>query len=92
MSMNLNLLRTFFLWSLSPRVTKILYITGTMIMVIRVEKINPPITEMPMGLHISDPSPVLSARGSMPRIVVKAVINTGRSLDLPDNMMASSRS
>ena len=53
-------------------------------MVIRVEKISPPITEIPIGLQISEPSPVLKASGSIPRMVVSAVINTGRRRDFPD--------
>ena len=39
---------------------------------------KPPITVIPNGDHISDPIPVLVAIGSMPRIVVNAVIKTGR--------------
>ena len=47
-----------------------------MIRVIKVEKISPPITEIPMGLQISDPSPVLNASGSIPRMVVKEVLHS----------------
>ena len=54
-----------------------------------VEKISPPITEIPMGLQISEPEPVLMARGNIARIVVSEVISTGRSLDLPDTVIAS---
>lgn len=65
------------------------YITGTMIIVMIVEKTSPPITVIPIGRHISDPSPVLKANGTIPKIVVKAVINTGRSLERPAATIAS---
>ena len=54
-----------------------------------VEKISPPMTAIPMGLQISDPDPVLNASGIIPRMVVREVINTGRSLDFPETTMAS---
>ena len=41
---------------------------------------NPPTTVIAMGALISDPSETLRAMGSIPKIVVKAVISTGRSL------------
>jgi hypothetical protein len=41
--------------------------------------IRPPMTVMAIGARISDPCDVLMAIGSIPRIVVKAVIRTGRN-------------
>jgi len=40
---------------------------------------NPPTTVMAIGARISAPSETLRAMGIIPRIVVKAVIKTGRS-------------
>jgi hypothetical protein len=48
-----------------------------------VEKVIPPIMEIPSDFHISDPCPVPIARGTIPRIVVRVVINTGRNLERP---------
>jgi len=46
-------------------------------------------TVIPIGLQTSDPSPLLKASGSIPSIVVNAVIKTGLNLDLPDRAIAS---
>ncbi len=54
------------------------YTAGTIIMVMIVEKIIPPITATPIGRQVSEPSPVLTAIGTIPRMVVSEVINTGR--------------
>jgi len=54
-----------------------------------VAKANPPILVMPKGAHISWSSPLFTAIGSIPIIVVIVVINTGRSLDLPAMTRAS---
>ena len=42
------------------------------------EKNNPPITVRAKGVRSSEPSPIPSARGSIPIIVVKEVIRMGR--------------
>ena len=41
-----------------------------------VETARPPITAIAMGLHISEPCPVLTAIGIIPRMVVMVDINT----------------
>jgi len=41
--------------------------------------VNPPITAIAIGALISAPSEILNAIGIIPKIVVKAVIKTGRS-------------
>ena len=40
---------------------------------------NPPITVIAIGARISDPCEASMAMGIIPRIVVRAVISTGRS-------------
>ena len=45
----------------------------------RVVATNPPITVIAMGALISAPSETLRAMGIIPKIVVKAVIKTGRN-------------
>lgn len=42
-----------------------------------------------MGLHISDPSPILIASGIIAKMVVAEVINTGLSLERPETETAS---
>ncbi len=48
-----------------------------------VETVKPPMTEIAKGALASAPSPIPSARGSKPRIVVKLVIKIGLSLVFP---------
>lgn len=48
----------------------------------KVVAVKPPTTVIAMGALNSDPADVLNAMGSIPKIVVKAVINTGLSLTI----------
>lgn len=50
---------------------------------------NPPITVIAIGALISAPSDILMAMGNIPKIVVKAVINTGRKRTLQAWRIAS---
>ena len=45
---------------------------------------SPQATVIPMACHISEPSPMPSAMGSIPRTVVIVVMSTGRRRDLPE--------
>ena len=54
------------------------YRTGMMTRVMRVEIDRPQATVIPRPLHISEPSPVPQAIGSMPRTVVRVVMRIGR--------------
>ena len=65
------------------------YIAGTTNKVRKVEKINPPITAIPIETLLSDPAPSASAIGRIPRTVDKLVIRIGRSLDIEALMTAS---
>src|SRR3990167_2434012 len=65
------------------------YTTGTSTRVRSVEKSNPPITVIPIGILSSAPSPSPSASGSNPRTVVVVVIIIGRSRILPPSIIAS---
>ena len=58
------------------------YITGTMIIVMIVEKTSPPITVIPIGRHISDPSPVLKANGTIPRLWLRQSSIQGEALSV----------
>ena len=55
----------------------------------RVEKVSPPITAIPIGCHVSDPTPVPIASGSIPRMVVNEVMSTGRRRLFPPAITAS---
>ena len=59
--------------------------------VTKVETVRPPMTTSPMVVHISLPSEVEVAMGIMPRMVVKAVMRTGRIRLWPLRAMASLR-
>jgi len=48
-----------------------------------VDTTRPPITDIPKGRQISEPNPVLTAIGTIPKMVVRDVINTGLNLDFP---------
>ena len=50
---------------------------------------NPPTTAIAIGALHSDPAEVLNAIGNMPKIVVKAVIKTGRKRTVHAWRMAS---
>src|ERR1700757_3063345 len=52
--------------------------TGTKKRVAPVANTRPPITARPRGAFCSPPSPSASAMGSMPMIMARAVISTGR--------------
>ncbi len=52
--------------------------TGTATSVRMVEKVRPPMTATPIGCQSSDSSPRPIAMGNIRRIVVSAVISTGR--------------
>ena len=54
-----------------------------------VPTINPPIIEIATTDRAAEPSARFSARGSIPRIVVEAVIRMGLSLVFPAAIMAS---
>ena len=54
-----------------------------------VEKTIPPITAIPIGRQVSEPSPALIAIGTIPRMVVNEVINTGRRRERQAWAMAS---
>ena len=56
-----------------------------------VEKIIPPITAIPIGLQVSEPSPALIAIGTIPKMVVNEVINTGRKRERQAIAIASYR-
>src|SRR4051794_11446791 len=60
-----------------------LYITGTKNSVVTVARLSPPITARPSGAFCSPPSPRPVAIGNMPKIIAKAVINTGLSRVIP---------
>ena len=51
--------------------------------VIKVDTERPQATVIPIERHISEPSPVPTAIGIIPKTVVNVVINTGRRRDLP---------
>ncbi len=53
-----------------------------------VENVRPPITATPIGRHISEPSPLPIAIGTMPRMVVSVVITTGRRRERPPSITA----
>jgi len=57
--------------------------------VVKVAKVNPPITALPRGAFCSPPSPSPSDIGKIPMIMAKAVINAGLSWVVPAKRLAS---
>ena len=54
------------------------YTVGMITRVIMVERVRPQQTVTPRPFHISEPSPVPNAIGSIPKTVVRVVISIGR--------------
>ena len=53
-----------------------------------VEIESPQATVIPIDCHISEPSPIPRAIGTIPRTVVAVVMSTGRRRDLPEVVTA----
>lgn len=68
---------------MTPFLANMAYTTGTISKVISVETESPHATVIPIGRHISEPSPVPIAIGIIPKTVVSVVINTGRKRERP---------